>query len=230
MMGFGVMLGSVLAETGAINQIANKLLKFFGKKRTNIAILLTSFIVGIVLFYNAGFVIIVPLVFTMAAETGLPLVYLAITMASALSVTHGFLPPHPGPTAIVLILKADLGKTLVYGMTLSIPIIILAGYIFPNFVKNIKANPPKGLIEIKHFEEKNLPSFLLSLLIALLPIILIGFATIAEFTLPKDAPQLNWIKFIGDPSISILLALLSGFLFLGVFKTKNQIVKPKELK
>ena len=217
-MGFGVMLGAVLAETGAINQIANKLIAFFGKKNVNIAVLMTSFIVGIVLFYNVGFVVIVPLVFTIAAETSLPLIYLAITMVSALSVTHGFLPPHPGPTAIVLIFKADLGKTLFYGLLLAIPSIIIGGYFFPKFLKNIKAQPPKGLIEIKHFDEKKLPSFLLSLLVALMPIILIGGATLAEFILPKDAPQLNYIKFFGDPSISILLALISGFLFLGVFK------------
>ena len=217
-MGFGVMLGAVLAETGAINQIANKLIAVFGKKYTNIALLLTSFIVGIVLFYGTGFVILVPLVFTIAAETGLPLIYLAVTMASALSVTHGFLPPHPGPTAIVQMFKADLGKTLFYGLFIAIPTTIIAGYFFPKFVINIKANPPKGLIEIKNFDKDKLPSFLLSLLIALMPIILIGIATVAEFILPKDAPQLNYIKFFGDPSISILLALVSGFFFLGVFK------------
>ncbi len=231
-LGFGVMLGSVLAETGAINQIADKLINIFGKKYTNLAVLFTSFIVGSVLFYGVGFVILVPLVFSIAAATELPLVYLGITMASALSVTHGFLPPHPGPTAIVQIFKADLGKTLFYGLIVGIPTVLITGGVLPIFFKKIKAHPPEILLETTDFNKKahkiNYPSFFLSLLISLLPIILIGAATLADFVLPKNNALVGIIKFIGDPVISLLIALLIGFFFLGILNgNKNESWKAR---
>ena len=104
-MGLGVMLGALLAETGAAQQISGSLIKLFGAQRAKLALVTTGFAVGLAMFYNAGFVVLIPLVFSVAARTGLPLVYLGIATASALSVTHGFLPPHPGPTAISLMFK-----------------------------------------------------------------------------------------------------------------------------
>ena len=130
-IGFGVILGSLLSETGAAQQISDSLIRLFGIKYAKYAILITGFSVGLAMFYNAGFVVLIPLVFLVAARTGLPLIYLGITMAAPLSVTHGFLPPHPGPTAIVAIFKADMGKTLLLGLAAAVPAIICAGMIFP---------------------------------------------------------------------------------------------------
>ena len=162
-IGFGVMLGSMLAESGAAQQISSSLIRIFGAKRAKWALVITSFTVGLAMFYNAGFVILIPLVFSVAAATGLPLVYLGIAMASGLSVTHGFLPPHPGPTAIAILFKADMGKTLVYGIPIAMVAIVISGVIFPEFVKKIVANPPKGLVEIKNLPDSELPSFPLSI-------------------------------------------------------------------
>jgi Gnt-I system high-affinity gluconate transporter/Gnt-II system L-idonate transporter len=150
-LGFGVLFGSVLSETGAAQRISIGLVNLFGVKRIKIAMALTGFVVGIAMFYNAGFIILIPLVFSVALNTGQPLVYLGIALTSALSVTHGFLPPHPGPSTIAIIFKADIGKTLWYGTLVSIPAIIMAGIIFPEFVKKIKANPPKEIFNLKHF-------------------------------------------------------------------------------
>ena len=197
-IGFGVMLGSILAESGAAQQISSSLIRIFGAKRAKWALAITSFTVGLAMFYNAGFVILIPLVFSVAAATGLPLVYLGLAMASGLSVTHGFLPPHPGPTAIAILFKADIGKTLVYGITLAIPAILISGVIFPEFVKKIVANPPEGLVEIKNLPENELPSFPLSIGIALSPVLLMATATFGEFFLPKDSFSLQVLKFIGD--------------------------------
>ena len=152
-IGFGVMLGSILAESGAAQQISSSLIRIFGAKRAKWALVITSFTVGLAMFYNAGFVILIPLAFSIAAATGLPLVYLGLAMASGLSVTHGFLPPHPGPTAIAVLFKADIGKTLIYGIAIAIPAIILSGVIFPEFVKKIIANPPEGLVVIKNLPQ-----------------------------------------------------------------------------
>ena len=220
-IGFGVMLGSILAESGAAQQISSSLIRIFGAKRAKWALAITSFTVGLAMFYNAGFVILIPLVFSVAAATGLPLVYLGLAMASGLSVTHGFLPPHPGPTAIAILFKADIGKTLVYGITLAIPAILISGVIFPEFVKKIVANPPEGLVEIKNLPENELPSFPLSIGIALSPVLLMATATFGEFLLPKDSFSLQVLKFIGDASVSMVISFGLAVIFLGVLRGRK---------
>lgn len=220
-LGFGVMLGHMLSESGAAQQISTTMIDWFGVKRVKLAMVITGFAVGIAMFYNAGFLILIPLVFTIASQTGLSPVYIGIAMASSLSVTHGFLPPHPGPTAIVVLFKANMGLTLIYGLIIAIPASIFAGLVFPEFVKKIKANPPKGLFETKQMEASKLPSFGISILVALLPVVLMAIATASEFMLPKDHNLMPTIHFFGDPSISMLLALLGAFWFLGVAKGRT---------
>jgi Gnt-I system high-affinity gluconate transporter len=122
-LGLGAMLGKLVSESGAAQRITSKLINAFGIKHIQLALMLTGFIVGISLFYDIGFFIMIPLVFTVATSTGLPLLYVGLPMLAALSVTHGYLPPHPAPTAIAAMFHADLGKTLVYGIIVAIPAI-----------------------------------------------------------------------------------------------------------
>src|SRR5699024_7891497 len=114
----------LLAESGAANKITNSLVKKFGKSNIQLALILTGFIVGISMFYTVGFVILVPLAIAIAYNTGLPLLYIGLPMLASLSVTHGFLPPHPAPTAIANNYDADLGLTLIYGIIAGIPAIL----------------------------------------------------------------------------------------------------------
>lgn len=217
-LGFGVMFGSLLSETGAAQRISTGLISFFGEKRAKWAMVITGFVVGIAMFYNAGFIVLIPLVFSVAVNTGQSLVYLGIAMASTLSVTHGFLPPHPGPTAIAGIFKADIGKTLFYGLIVSVPTILLAGIVFPEFIKKIKTNPPKEMFAAKQFEKEEMPSFAASFLCALVPVVLMGLATVAQFIFPKHSSVLNILNFVGEPSISMLIALLVALFCLGIFR------------
>jgi gluconate transporter len=220
-LAFGVMLGSLLSESGAAQRISSVLISSFGVKRVKWAVLITGFAVGIAMFYNAGFVILVPMVFTIATNTKQPFIYLGIAMASALSITHGFLPPHPGPTAIAVIFKADIGKTLIYGILVAIPALLAAGIIFPEFVKKIATNPPKGLFVSKNFAEAEMPSFRVSFLIALTPVILMGLATASALFLTANSPLRSTIEFIGDPTTAMLLAVLLGIVFLGLKRGKK---------
>ncbi|WP_035344766.1 SLC13 family permease, partial [Dickeya sp. DW 0440] len=109
-MGFGAMLGKLLADCGGAQRIATTLIHRFGRKHIQWAIVLTGFTVGFALFYEVGFVLLLPLVFSIVASARIPLLYAGVPMAAALSVTHGFLPPHPGPTAIASLFHADMGK------------------------------------------------------------------------------------------------------------------------
>jgi len=220
-LGFGVMLGSLLTETGATQKISEQLIYFFGSQRAKLAVLLTAFVVGIALFYNAGFVVLVPLVFSLAAQTGQPLVYLAIAMCSALSVTHGFLPPHPGPTAVATMFKADVGKTLIYGLIVAVPALLAAGIVFPEWVKKIKAAPPPGLFNLEVYKQQDLPSFSTSLLTALLPVLLMAAATGSELLLPAENHFYQLLKFMGDPGIAMLIAVLFAVVVLGAARGKS---------
>src|SRR5512138_862531 len=126
-LGFGAMLGKLVSESGAAQKITTKLVNAFGLKHIQLALMFTGFIVGISLFYDVGFFIMIPLVFTVAASTRLPLLYVGLPMLASLSVTHGYLPPHPAPTAITGMFGADLGKTMIYGIIVAVPAILVSG-------------------------------------------------------------------------------------------------------
>eukprot|EP01136_Pigoraptor_vietnamica_P033028 Opistho-1_new@95518 len=138
----GAILGKILELSGAAEKISSTLINSFGIKYIQWAVLLTGFLIGIPLFYNAGFIILVPLVFTLARKTGLSILYIAIPMAASLSATHCFLPPHPGPVLLVNAFHADMGKVLLYGIAITIPSVIVAGPVLGKFLQKIKLNTP----------------------------------------------------------------------------------------
>jgi gluconate transporter len=211
-LGLGVILGCLLTESGAANQITNGLIKIFGVKYIKWAMVLTGFCVGMALFYNAGFIVLIPLAYAVAARAKLRLVYITIAMASALSVTHGFLPPHPGPVAIAGMLKADIGRTLIYGLIIAVPALLCAGIVLPQFLLNMPSNPQKVLFNIKEESSDKNPSFIASILMALVPVLLMGFATAYKMVSPAG-PWSAIIQFIGDPAIALLIAvILAGVL------------------
>ncbi|MCM5661926.1 gluconate:H+ symporter [Galbibacter mesophilus] len=222
-LGLGAMLGKLVADSGAAQQITSKLIEKFGKKYIQWAVVLTGFIVGIPMFYSVGFVILIPLVFTVAAASNVPLLYVGLPMLASLSVTHGYLPPHPAPTAIADQFKADLGKTLLYGILIAIPAIIVAGPLLARtkLIKRVRASPLKEFYNPIIIEEKNLPSMANSIFTALLPVILIGTATIANQFLLEG----HWVKkivnFIGNPVIAMLVAVLIGIYTLGIRRNKK---------
>lgn len=205
-LALGAMVGKLAEDSGAAKKIVYVLIRIFGVKNIQWAVLLTGILVGIPLFYNAGFVVLIPLVFTIASAAKLPKLYVGIPMAAALSVTHGFLPPHPGPVALATIFHADIGQTLIYGLILSLPIAILAGIFFPRtIIKLSVAN--KASQQLKLTEEEGLPSAWKSFIIALSPIFFIALGTIGGF-LFADPTAKNIFSFIADPTIALLFAIM----------------------
>ena len=220
-LGFGAMLGKLVADSGAAQRIAANLIRVFGVKYLQWALVLTGFIVGIPMFYNVGFVILVPLVFTVAASTGLPLLYVGIPMLASLSVTHGFLPPHPSPSAIAIMFHADVGKTLLYGIIIAIPVIIIAGPYFSRTLKHIKASPLKEFVNPKVLSEDEMPGMAVSVLSALLPVILIVAATLTSLTGFRETLAGKIIVFTGSPSVALLISVLVAMYTLGLARGKS---------
>jgi len=215
-MGFGAMLGKLLADCGGAQRIATTLIEKFGTKHIQWALVLTGFIVGFALFYEVGFVLMLPLVFSVAASARVPLLYVGVPMAAALSVTHGFLPPHPGPTAIATLFNADMGKTLLFGTLLGIPTVILAGPVYARFLKNIDKPIPQGLYNPKTFTEAEMPGFGVSVWTALVPVVLMALRAVAEMLLPKGHVLLPYAEFFGDPVMATLIAVLIAIFTFGL--------------
>jgi len=215
-LGLGAMLGKLVAESGAAQQIANSLISAFPSRYVQWAVVLTGFIVGIPMFYSVGFVILVPLVFTIAATTRLPLLYIGLPMLAALSVTHGYLPPHPAPTALVVDFGADMSRTLLYGLIVAIPAIIIGGPLFGKTLKKYNPKPLKSMMASKTFTKEELPSLGISIFTALLPVILLLSAAVIDL-LPIDVPFITSIvNFAGNPIVAMLLTVLIALYTLGI--------------
>jgi Gnt-I system high-affinity gluconate transporter len=213
----GAILGKILEVSGAAEKIASQLIESFGETNIQWALLLTGFLVGIPLYYNAGFVILVPLVFTLARKTKLPLLYLAIPMAASLSTTHCFLPPHPGPVVLVSAFKANMGLVLLYGLVMTIPAVVIAGPLLGRRLQNINPDISGFFLVEEKTVAKKLPAALPSFLIALLPVMLITLSVIASNFL--DAGLLkNILLFTGNSTIALLLAVLIAIYYFGIHK------------
>ncbi|WP_339707146.1 gluconate:H+ symporter [uncultured Kriegella sp.] len=220
-LGLGAMLGKLVADSGAAQRITTQLVTKFGKKNIQWAVVLTGFIVGIPMFYTVGFVILVPLVFTVAASTGLPLLYVGLPMLASLSVTHGYLPPHPAPTGIAVMFNADIGKTLLYGIIIAIPAIIVAGPLFARTLKNIKATPLKEFMNPRILTDEEMPSTTTSIFTALLPVVLIGLASIISLLLPEEHIIRKTTDALGNPVIAMLISVLVAIYTLGLARGRK---------
>ena len=216
----GAMLGKLVAESGAAERISTVLMKTFGTKYIQWALMLTGFIVGIPLFYNVGFVLMVPLIFSVSYRYNLPAVYIGLPMLASLSVTHGFLPPHPSPTALVTQFNANMGVTLLYGMLVAIPAIIVAGPVFSRTLKNIVSQPIESF-KVENKPDDQLPGVANSFLTSLLPVVLLMLTTAMVYFLPGNGIIKDVITFIGEPTIVMLLAVGVATFSLGIFRGRS---------
>ncbi|MEZ0538053.1 gluconate:H+ symporter [Fibrella arboris] len=211
-IGFGAMLGRVVAESGAARRITNVLVDLFGVKNIRWGMALAGFIIGIPLFYNAGFIIVVPLIFTIAASTRLPMLTVAIPMLSALSVAHGYLPPHPSPAALVGQLGADLGKTLFYGILVAIPAIVLAGPIFGKTLGRFNPKPDREVFDATDVPNTDLPGIGISFFVALLPVIMLTvFGPLRGYLKTQGLDQTlggKVLTLLGEPYMGMLVSVL----------------------
>lgn len=215
-LGFGAMLGKLVSDTGAAQRVATTLIDVFGKQRVQWAMMVTGLVVGLSMFYEIGFVLLLPLVFTVVATAGIPLLYVGVPMVAALSVTHCFLPPHPGPTAIATIFGANLGTTLLYGLIITLPTVIIAGPLFSKFLKNFEKAPPEGLFNNKVFTDEEMPGFWTSIFATIIPVILMALAAGFELTLPKESAVRQFFEFIGNPAVALFISVILAVFTLGL--------------
>jgi len=229
-LGLGTMLGKMMAESGGADRIARTLIDAFGRERVHWAMMFAAFLVGIPLFFEIGFVLLIPLVFIVARRTGVSLIRIGIPLLAGLSVVHGLVPPHPGPLLAIGVFNADIGKTIFYGLIVGLPTAMIAGPVFGKFIsKYVPGEASPELMEqlAREPEARELPGFGITLVTVLLPVALMLLKTFADVALDEKNIVRQWMDFIGHPITALLAALLLSLYTFGVARgfTSKQIMK-----
>ncbi|MBH8596527.1 GntP family permease [Thermoactinomyces sp. CICC 10523] len=223
-LAFGTMLGKMMAESGGAERIAQTLIKRFGQKNIHWAMMFVAFIVGIPVFFQVGFVLLIPLVFTIAVETGMSLVPIGLSLVAGLSIVHGIVPPHPAAMATVGIFKADTGLTILYALIVGLPAAMIAGPLYGKWIgKRIHKTVPESMAkQLVTREQKELPGFGNTIFTIILPVILMLLSTFADLWISAGSQLHRILKFIGDPVVALLLATLYSFVSLGKLRGFNR--------
>ncbi|MET8435113.1 gluconate:H+ symporter [Streptomyces sp900116325] len=209
-IGLGAMVGRVMGDSGAAQRIAGRLLDAFGPRWVQLAMVVTSMLIGVTMFYEVAFIIIVPIAFTLVRVTRVNLLWVGLPMSIALSTMHSFLPPHPGPTAVAATFHASVGHTLFYGLFIAIPAGALIALVWPRlpFVRAMNPSVPKGLVSEREFTDEEMPGMGWSLFVALFPVVLIAGAAVTDMVATGENSFLHVVAFIGSAPIALLLTLV----------------------
>lgn len=220
-IGFGAVLGKLMVDSGAAQRIASTLINKFGAKHVQWALIIVGAVFGISVFYEVAFMILAPLVISIAVEAKTSFMKLAITMVAATTLSHSIFPPQAGPTALVDAYNADMGMVYILGIIVFIPSVFMAGIVLPKFMKNMDYPVPPLLKKNKVFSESEMPSFGMSLFIPLIPAILISISTILSLFITEDTLLHETVTFLGSAEISLIIAILTAIVIFGLRKGKN---------
>ena len=216
-VGLGIMLGRMLGVSGGAHVIAQTFVRLLGDGKLPWAMLVIALITGIPVLFGVGLVLLVPLVYVVARETRTPVIALGIPLVAGLSVSQGFLPPHPGPMLAIEQVGANVGKTILFGFVIGIPTAILAGPIFSRIIAPRLKVEPAPMVEQRTAEPVvQAPGSAVALLTILLPILLMLGATFADLALAADNSVRQWVDFVGSPIIAMLLAMLLSVWTFGI--------------
>ncbi|WP_282267156.1 gluconate:H+ symporter [Stenotrophomonas sp. PS02298] len=230
----GTMLGKMMAESGGAERIARTLIARFGTKNVHWAMMLIAFCVGLPIFFEVGFVLLIPIVLNVARRTGVPLLLVGLPMVAGLSVVHGLVPPHPAAMLAVNAYGADVGRTVFYSLLIGLPTAAVAGPVFAKFVAprvKLPAHNPMeaALLDEGHgrIPDEQLPSFGITLATLLLPVVLMLLGGWADQIATPGSALNHGLRFIGHSVVALLLATLMSFITLGLMRgfSREQILK-----
>lgn len=220
-VGLGTMLGKMMAESRASDRIAETLIQLFGEKRVPWSMMCAGLVVGLPVFFEVGFVLLVPIAFTVARRTRTSLILVGLPMVAGLSVVHGLVPPHPAAMLAVTIFHADVGRTILYALLIGIPSAIIAGPIYARFIApRIVLDPHNPMAE--EFAEQQLdrplPGFTISMATILLPVLLMLLGSWAGVLTTPGSRANKALLFVGSADIALMVAVLISFVTLGIMR------------
>ncbi|WP_113675301.1 GntP family permease [Vallitalea guaymasensis] len=233
-VGLGAIFGQILESSGGAEALAQTMIRKFGKEKANWALVITGFFVAIPVFFDVGFIILVPIVYALAKDTKKSVLFYGIPLLAGLAVTHTFIPPTPGPVAVAEIVSADLGWVILFGFIIGIPTAIIAGPVFGKYIgKKINIAPPKFVSKgdgSSKINDNNLPSFGLIVSIIGVPLVLILLNTLTDVLVKKQVINegftVDLLKFLGHPFVALTIATLLALYLLGIKRgfSKNELL------
>ncbi|CAN5454123.1 gluconate:H+ symporter [soil metagenome] len=221
LIALGAMLGKLLADSGGANRIVDTIVDRVGPKRLPWAMAGIAVIVGLPMFFEIGVVILVPIVVLVARKTGVSLMLVGIPALAGLSILHGLVPPHPGPVTAIEFLNADLGYTLLFGLIVAVPTLVIAGPLLSRFVDQwvpVHAAPAAegtGDGTPRAVGVTRSPSFLAAILSIVLPVVLMLIRAVGELILDDGSSVRTVLDFVGDPTIALLVGVLVAMVAVG---------------
>jgi GntP family gluconate:H+ symporter len=238
-VGLGTMLGKMMAESGGAERVATTLIDFFGEKHIHWAMMVVAIIVGLPVFFEVGFVLLIPIAFNVAKRTNKSLLLVGLPMVAGLSVVHGLLPPHPAAMLAVQAYHADIGRTIAYGLIVGVPTAIVAGPLFALMISRYIKLPKENALAAQFLgsaadngdakngaastaPKRELPSFGVTLFTILLPVILMLIGSWADLiSTPKTLPN-DLLRFFGNSDVALLTAVLVSFWTFGASRGFNR--------
>ena len=214
----GTMLGKMMAESGGADRIAQTLIEVFGVTRVSWAMAVVGFLVGLPVFFEVGFVLLIPIAFNVARRTGTSLILVGLPMVAGLSVVHGLVPPHPAAMLAVTAYGADIGRTIFYAVLVGVPTVIIAGPLYARLIARhvqVNADNPIAAQFVEDAPQRDLPSFGVTLGTILLPIALMLMGSWADVF---AAPGSRWneiLHFMGGADVALLVGAGVSFITLG---------------
>jgi gluconate:H+ symporter, GntP family len=239
-VGLGTMLGKMMAESGGAERIATTLIGWFGEKYIHWAMMVVALIVGLPVFFEVGFVLLIPIAFNVAKRTGKSLLLIGLPMVAGLSVVHGLIPPHPAALLAVQAYGADIGKTIAYGLLVGVPTAIVAGPLFALLIHRHVKLPEHNPLAAQFVEEDTdvgasvgaaarheLPSFGITLFTILLPVVLMLIGSWADLVFRPNTVGNGLLRFVGNSDVALLIAVLVSFYTFGALRgfSRDQIQK-----
>ncbi len=226
----GTMLGKMMAESGGADQIAHTLIRIFGEKRVPWAMMVIGLVIGLPAFFEVGFVLLIPIAFTVARRTGTSLILVTLPMVAGLSVVHGLVPPHPAALLAVAIYKANVGRTIFYALLIGIPTAIVAGPLYAKLIAPrvaLAADSGMAADFIDHGGDRSLPGFGLTIITILLPVFLMVVGSWADSIAPAGTALNNALRMVGNDDLALFIGVLVSFFTLGKLRgfTRDTILR-----
>lgn len=222
-VGLGTMLGGLMLETGAADRIANTFIRLGSVRMIPLTICVAALIIGLPHLFDVSFVMLVPLVYALARRTKSQLMRIGIPLAAGLYVAHGLMLPHPSPTLAMTTYGADAGLCMAFGLVMAVPMVILSGPVFTHFVMkwfpDLRRQDYSKMGADEQPDERqsdNAPSFAISIFTILLPPLLMIARTLLKGSFDPHSAGAEILNTIGDPIVSLLIAVLFAIWALGI--------------
>lgn len=222
---FGAIIGKLMVDSGASQVLATTLIERFGVRFIRIAVAIIGVIFGIAMFYEVAFLMLAPLVISIAREAKISWLSLAVTGVAAATIAHSLFPPQPGPVALIETYSSDYGEVYLLGLPMVVCMIGVGGFLYPRLLRKWAAMTGRPVPTFMHKDDDvvvdNPPSFAVSLFVPLSPALIMISVTVCNLFVDKDSMLGQWLNFLGSSQVAMAIALMLALVLFGTRQGHN---------